>query len=196
MVSGIVRCERPNNVLDKFEGALVCHDKTLSLDNSNMLLRVGVNRSTACSNTHRNVLHARHTKSFSVMLKMYYWSCGSLLPDDLHSIIENLGWPIYRKVLYKSRGFYDFVGDILQASIWDRLLYKTGISMYVNTKTRLMCDLMGPKLRLLFKCGFYTKLYGILPCDLSSDCGPYVCAFDRCYLSLSLSLSLCFVAGL
>ena len=40
------------------------------------------------------------------------------------------------------------------------LLYKTGISMYVNTKTRLMCDLMGPKLRLLFKCGFYTRLYG------------------------------------
>ena len=34
--------------------------------------------------------------------------------------------------------------------------------MYVNTKTRLMCDLMGPKLRLLFKCGVYTRLYGTL----------------------------------
>ena len=42
-----------------------------------------------------------------------------------------------------------------------RLLYETGISMYVNTKTRLMCDLMGPKkLRLLFEGGFYTRLYG------------------------------------
>ena len=34
--------------------------------------------------------------------------------------------------------------------------------MYVDTKTRLMCDLMGPKLRLLFKCGFYTRLDGML----------------------------------
>ena len=63
----------------------------------------------------------------------------------------------YRKVLYKSRGFYDFLGEILQASIRDRLLYKTGISMYVNTKTRLMCDLLGPKLRLLFKGGFHSS---------------------------------------
>ena len=29
--------------------------------------------------------------------------------------------------------------------------------MYVNTKTRLMCDLMGPKLRLLFEGGFYSS---------------------------------------
>ena len=29
--------------------------------------------------------------------------------------------------------------------------------MYVNTKTRLMCDLMGPKLRLLFEDGFYSS---------------------------------------
>ena len=43
--------------------------------------------------------------------------------------------------------------------LFDRLLYKTGISMYryVNTKTRLMCDLMGPKLRLLFEGGFYSS---------------------------------------
>ena len=29
--------------------------------------------------------------------------------------------------------------------------------MYVNTKTRLICDLMGPKLRLLFEGGFYSS---------------------------------------
>ena len=29
--------------------------------------------------------------------------------------------------------------------------------MYVNTKTMLMCDLMGPKLRLLFEGGFYSS---------------------------------------
>ena len=29
--------------------------------------------------------------------------------------------------------------------------------MYANTKTRLMCDLMGPKLRLLFEGGFYSS---------------------------------------
>ena len=44
-----------------------------------------------------------------------------------------------------------------------RLLYETGFYtrqvffMYVNTKTRLMCDLMGPKLRLLFEGGFYSS---------------------------------------
>ena len=29
--------------------------------------------------------------------------------------------------------------------------------MYVNTKTKLMCDLMGPLLRLLFEGGFYSS---------------------------------------
>ena len=38
--------------------------------------------------------------------------------------------------------------------------------MYVNTKTRLLCDLLGPKLRLLFEGGFYTRLYGN---DLTPD---------------------------
>ena len=64
---------------------------------------------------------------------------------------------MYGKVWYKSRGIYDLLGEILQASISDRLLYKTGISMYVNTKTRLICDLMGPKSRLLFESGFYSS---------------------------------------
>ena len=30
--------------------------------------------------------------------------------------------------------------------------------MCVNTKTRLMCDLMGPKLWLLFESGFYSSV--------------------------------------
>ena len=30
--------------------------------------------------------------------------------------------------------------------------------MHANTKTRLMCDLMGPKLRLLFEGGFYSSV--------------------------------------
>ena len=34
--------------------------------------------------------------------------------------------------------------------------------MYVNTKTRLMCDLMGPRLRLLFEGGFNTRRDGML----------------------------------
>ena len=39
--------------------------------------------------------------------------------------------------------------------------------MYVNTKTRLVCDLMGPKIaasirgRLLFKCGFFTQAFTV-----------------------------------
>ena len=33
------------------------------------------------------------------------------------------GLQIYRKVLYKSRGFYDFLGEILQASLQDRYFY-------------------------------------------------------------------------
>ena len=56
-----------------------------------------------------------------------------------------------------------------------RLLYDTGfytrqVFLYVNTKTRLVCDLMGPKLQLLFKGGFYTGLYGILIRRVSRHC--------------------------
>ena len=29
--------------------------------------------------------------------------------------------------------------------------------MHVNTKTRLMCDMMGPELRLLFEGGYYSS---------------------------------------
>ena len=33
--------------------------------------------------------------------------------------------------------------------------------MYVNIKTRLITDLMGPKLRLLFEGGFYSSAASI-----------------------------------
>eukprot|EP00117_Sycon_ciliatum_P050276 scpid17443/ scgid35512/ Probable phospholipid-transporting ATPase ID; ATPase class I type 8B member 2 len=115
--NGIVRCERPNNVLDKFEGALVCHDKTLSLDNSNMLLRGCKLRNTkwmygvVVFAGHQTKLmqnsgkaHHKRTKLDRLMNSLILWIFGFLL---FLSIAGAVGSSIWENIV--GEDFLDYI---------------------------------------------------------------------------------------